>query len=474
MRFAITSSIGGLLTAILACGCGSDDDFHVPPGQLDDGGHVDAPPVDGAIDGDVDAEVDAAIDAAIDAPIDAPATTDGIGPAITALNPLAGQMVAGTMTLRVNVLDPDGVDADSVIATIGGTDEITLLHDGTTTEWVGHYDTTALAGVVFPTIIVRAADKGGSESQFGFSIVLDNEGPLASLDPPRIREAALDPAGHLICSRSFDPVGGDAPSDGETVAQLVELRARVQDIGNAGTTTSTVLIPTAGIDDATVQLYVFDDADGALLVDSDGDGVCDEINPHIVPALVPVVSNEAAVVNLVPVTPSGTSFAPADMSMDPYVGLNLMACTAGTDTHVPSQLCVPADGVIRVPGTALGNLPMIYVPPPVTDDACLGFAFDAIADHIHDGWACAAVVSSDHLGNQRVSPVLRVCVDSDHNQDHGCGAPTSIAPPALRPACTGTLGAGGVVTAQPCTPPLNFATIAPPMPGDYELIRTDL
>src|SRR5262249_45081413 len=157
-------------------------------------------------------------------------------------------------------------------------------------HWVGTFDTTVLAGLVYPTIVVRADDLGGLESQLGYEIALDNAAPIAALDPPDIRAAKIN-QGSLLCSERFDPLGSDAPDDGEGVAQLIEFRGRVVDLPNTGTATSNVELPISGID--TVALYVLDDTTQPLIVDSDNDGQCDEINPHIVPAVVPTASNEA-------------------------------------------------------------------------------------------------------------------------------------------------------------------------------------
>ncbi len=393
---------------------------------------------------------------------------DGQGPTIEVISPLAGTMVRGVVTLIVRVTDADGVDPDSVAASIGGVGTISMsaIAGGT---WRGSYDTVALAGLVFPTIVVRAADVPGNESQLGFQVVLDNQGPLASLDPPRVREARRNSDGALECSLSFDPIGSDAPDDGETVAQLIELRARVQDIGNSGTTTSAVYVPNAGIDDASVQVYVLDDTLRPLIVDSDGDGVCDRVNPQIVPAVVPMTSTEAAVVDLVPVASGGAAYFATSVAGDGYTGSNA-ACVTGADVDPPPLLCLAAEPAIRVPESTFEHAAMVYVPGPTSELACMGLAFDARASNIADGWACAAIVSRDKVGNQRVSPVLRFCVDAD-GAGAECGAWGTIAAPGLRPNCTGTYTIAGGVTSTPCTPPQTFPNLG--ATGDYELLRID-
>lgn len=480
MRHRVSTRL--LLTVLLlgsASGCDDDEEYGLPGVGDDDGGSQ-----HDASESDAAAGSDASVDAA--EPADGGdgdgGTTDGIGPTIAVTSPAIGGMVVGDLTLRVTVTDDDGVAVGSVSATIAGTGvfEMAPVADSET-EWEGTFPTTELTGLVFPTIVVRAADTGGSESQFGFSVVLDNEGPWLSLDPPRIREAKrnedLDPGeGPLLCSQSFDPVGSDAASDGETVAQLVELRARIEDVGNNGTATSTVYVPHAGIDDARVQLYVLDDSERALIVDSDGDGTCDAINPTIVPTIVPTVGNEAAVLDLAPAPASGLSYYPAEMpDGDEFAGFN-QGCAFGEDDEAPDVVCYAADNVTRIPFTPFGQLPMIYVPRPIDDNACMGYAFDAVATNIADGWACVAAIAYDNLGNHRVSPVMRICIDHDGvGGECGAGAPGApfIAEAADRPSCTGTIDSGGTVDSDaPCGAPRTFWSSGEV--GNYELLRTDL
>ena len=448
----------GLCTCALALGCGSDPGY--PIGD-DDTQDPDATPGPDADPGDIDAGSDGGGGGG-DAGDDQP-------PAIVVITPTPGSMVAGVITLHVDVIE-DGGSPPVVTATIAGTHEISMAHQGGT-SWRGTYDTAPLAGLVFPTILVRARDEAGNESQVGFEVTLDNEAPILGLDPPRVRESRFNSDGLLECSRSFDPVGDDAPDDGETVAQLIELRARVVDLPNTGTSTSQVYVPRAGIDDTTVSLYVLDDTTRPLIVDSDGDGVCDALNPEIVPTSFPMTANEAAVLDLVPVPGEGSSYFTGPGVGDGFAGSNT-GCVAGTATTAPGVLCLAAAPATRVPVTPFEAAPMIYVIPPVAPLACMGYAFDARASNISEGWACTAVVASDALGNRRISPVTRICVDADQDQSDGCLAWGDITPLAQRPDCTGTYNpATEVVTTTPCTPPTSFADSG--VAGDYELIHLD-
>lgn len=435
-----------LSIALCACGGGNNHPIGGDDTSGGDGGTVDAreqPDATNLIDGAVPSD-----------------GADALPPVITVNSPTAGTIVAGDLTLDVTVTDPDGVA--TVSATIAGTHVITMT-SGQSDHWVGHFDTTVLAGLVYPTIVVRADDLSGLSSQLGYEIALDNAAPIASLDPPDIRASKIS-QGELLCSDQFDPLGGDAPDDGEGVAQLIEFRGRVVDLPNTGTATSNVELPIAGI--RSVSLYVLDDTSQPLIVDSNGDGQCDAVNPHIVPEVVPTASNEAAEVELVGVASAGSGF------FDPlatFGGANATACTAGTDSNAPDPICPTSDATIAVQ-SPFSHEPEVYGPPPTSSVSCEGIAFDARASNIADGWACAAIVTTDNLGNTRVSPVMRVCIDADH--DHGEGCPDwNTIDTSGAPDCTGTYTAAtDTVSSTPCSAPLSFTKPV----GDFELIRTDL
>jgi len=431
---------------LLLGACGGGDDPFKPPGGSD------APP---RIDAGPDAAFDAPlIDARIDGPLgDAP-------PVITLISPLPGTIHRGTVRIEVTVTDADGV-AD-VRATVGAqTVPFTRITAGQP-NFQGFLDTIPLAGLVSPTIVIRAEDTIADFSTYGFQIVLDNVGPLASLDPPNVRitkELAMADPVFDHCSDDFDPLGPDAPNDGEAVPQLFELRARITDLGNTGTLNSTLFIPNAGV--ASAQLYVFDDTTKPLVVDTNGDTFCDAINPTIVPATVPMVANEAAVIALSAIAPTGD----ATYGVDTFGGGNAATCQLVTPTPVaPPALCLGEPLSSVVIKTPFSGMTQIYGLPLVDSFNCLGFAFDARATGISDGWACAAVRTTDGVGNVAVSAPIRVCIDYDGvgNECHALG---TIAPTGL-PPCTGTV-TGGVVTATACTPRSYFRSATA---NEFELI----
>ncbi|MBA3538858.1 MAG: hypothetical protein H0T79_04460, partial [Deltaproteobacteria bacterium] len=114
--------------------------------------------------------------------------------------------------------------------------------------------------------------------------------------------------------------------------------------------------------------------------------------------------------------------------------------------------------------TPFTNATQIYGIPPADMFNCLGYAFDARASNIADGFACVASVATDALGNRSVSAPLRICIDANNDQVE-CPAWGTIITAGL-PACTGTYNpATHVVSNTPCTP-RRFPTVA----NDYELI----
>ena len=417
--------LSSVVAFLFVFACGGEDDPFVP------GGGPDAPPRPDATFVPVDAAPDSNLSS--DAPL-------AMGPPVISLiKPDEGQLVSGVVRFEVDVQDLDGVA--TVTGTIGGTQTFTFARVSPGSNiWAANFDTTPLKGLVAPTVIVRATDTTTASSQLGFEVVLDNEGPISSLDPANVRERrTVD--GVLECGEDFDPVGNDAPNDGEAVPQLIELRARIVDVGNTGTLNTDLFVPHAGISNA--QLYVLDDTTRPLVVDATGDGICDAINPTIVPKTVPMLANEAARLDLVGVMPAGAShFGPDALG-------GTTACTVGSDDadERPGAQCLGEPSVTRIIAAEFTGEPAIWGIPPVTNFNCAGFAFDARAANIADGWACAAVVTTDRLGNTRVSAPLRICVDADGNGAE-CAVWGSTGTPN-RPNCTGTF-TGGNVTNTAC------------------------
>lgn len=366
--------------------------------------------------------------------ISVPFIVDSDGPLIEIQSPAPGTLISQILVLTAEVTDISGIDPSSVVATIAGREEFSLQNTGGDT-YVGLFDTRLLPpGIVYPTVVVRAQDLLANQSSYGFSLSLDNSAPVVMLNPPLVREGRINPqSGLLECSRLFDPVGEDAvndptdPAPDVPLAQLSEIRALVVDRGNVAATDpgNTVPIPLAGVNPASVQLFVLDNEQDALLVDRDGDGVCDDINPLLVPTSVPTASDEVAQLDLSPIPVKGAANYLEPGTLPNGCNLSTLA------SQPPSPLCVqtPLTRVLEAEDSAS----MIYTIGPVGDSPvqCVGTPFDSLGTNISEGWACVAARAEDHLGNLAVSPPVRVCIDFDGDGFGDC-------PSASMSDCSGT------------------------------------
>ncbi len=379
---------------------------------------------------------------------------DSSGPVISVASPAEGELVGGIFPIAVHVSDQSGVDSWSVVAHIAGSIALPLLSSGGSL-FFADFDSRLLSpDMVFPSIVIRAEDTTGNESIFGFVVSLDNQPPLLSLDPPYLREARFNSYfNHLECSRRFDPLGGvdpagldphfgDAADDGECVPQLVELRARVEDRGNSATAVSGVDIPMAGVLETSVQLFVLDDEDGALLVDTNDDGYCDDVNPLLAPGTVSMTDDSVVVINLVGLTGRGEAdfrplpepSTPVQPPFDMSAGSVEADCHAGIEEFAPGPLCATSPGTRIIEGPS--GAAAIFTIAPVTASGCFGNPFDSVASNVSDGWACLAVRGTDALGNVGISAPLRLCFDHDGDGAE-CDLWGTIVDLDL-PDCTGT------------------------------------
>ena len=294
--------------------------------------------------------------------------------------------------------------------------------------------------IIYPTISFRASDRWATRP----SSVTRSPSTTSLRSPISIRERAVHPPGRLLLAR-FDPLSldryiGDMPNDRAVVPQVFDLRARVQDDGNAPAGIKAV--PIAGIDPNATSVYILDDETQPLVVDVNGDGTCDAINPKLIPTTQPpTMNNQVLKVRLAGVPKQG---AP-DYRMDSNSRRRTSAAT--TPWPVPPEFLCDNGQPYATIGYAHGQ-PAVWSVEPVNGAWCMGGQFDARANNISEGWACIAVQSADLAGNSSVSPPLRVYIGYD-----GAGAGV-IAPANLgaAPPCTGIYNkATGAVTNGTCT-----------------------
>ncbi len=359
--------------------------------------------------------------------------SDNDGPVISATVPETGALIGRVITISAEVNDPAGVLESSVVAVIAHGDkmfEVKLEPPAVGSSSMAYqalFDTARLpVNALFPSISFRASDVLGNQSSVGYLVSLDNTPPLADLDPPTNFRMIRNVNRVERCSNTFDPLGSDAVDDGENVNQLFDVRARIEDQGNEPLFGGTDFTPIAGIDNTRAQLLILNDTTKALVVDTNGDGLCDSVNPLLTPTTTPMSSGDALLVNLVPIPPAG------DSDFRPGGGVTGI-CEHGDSDNPPDLRCITSN-LTEVLYYASTTTPAIYgIPPVVTDNLqCVGRQFDTLGNHVEDGWVCLAVAVADTLGNLQVSRPLRVCVDKD-GQGNECGAGR----PAI-PNCTGT------------------------------------
>ncbi len=405
---------------------------------------------------------------------------DAAGPVISATEPPAGAVIGGIVRISAKVADTAGVLGTTVIAVLGhkGADAnftlelkpespgvYSVLFDTARLRTCGPPLSTEAFCNVFPTISFRAADQLGNETTLSYEVAVDNRPPIVELDPSPIRLLKVDPKrSGYVCSISFKPNGNyanerDMPYDLCAVPQTFDFRAWAEDDGNyarglRGT-------PIASIDPSTVAAFVQQDTTQPLVVDTDGDGICDDINPKLVPGTRgPFSSNQVLKLNLGPLAPAGR----ADFllkSKEPAMG-----CLAPEAELQPSAVCPshePARNtmVIAHPDILRGPYPSVWTVETTTpgDPFCLGSQFDTFANGIADDrWLCVAVAATDKVGNHGVSNPLRLYLDQRGLRSQAPAAARECPRPRLGapapPSCTGTYDrATNTVSARPCKAP---------------------
>jgi hypothetical protein len=396
---------------------------------------------------------------------------DNEGPVISQVLPTAGTVLPPIVEFSAVFTDDAGVNPDTVQVVISDMhlvqDYVVPLRPDGTGAWSAFFDTHQFPlckvnnnndCLVRPTLSFRGADMLGNASVLAFQVAVDNIPPIADLTPPEIRDEKLDDG--VRCSFAFDPLSnntlaGDMPDDLCMVPQLFDLRARIEDDGNRGG--GIKVIPISLVDQSNTAIYVQDDVSQPLVVDTDGDGYCDAINPHLVPTTMPLTSPmQVLKVGLAPVPTQGD----ADFRTDPSVSTEEPSaiCVPGRDLSPPPPLCIGNEPTVAI--KYAGEEPAIWTLQPIGGQYCFGPQFDTLANNIReDGWKCIAALSTDFNGNSSTSAPIRVWVDYNYDGKPGgtvaatfppwCSKPPASAGPP--PACTGVYDrTSDTVTPGPC------------------------
>jgi hypothetical protein len=402
---------------------------------------------------------------------------DIVGPEITNTFPGPGQIVGGVIKISADIKDGAGLNDSSIQALIGDKTtpifRLALKNEPGTNTYSVLFDTKNLSAcklntdicIVRPTISFRAADLLGNDRTISYEFAVDNIPPIADLVPPDIRIWKYDMG--VRCSWPFDPLSrniyaGDAPDDLCMVPQMFDLRARIQDEGNHATGIKQVPIST--VDPEATAAYVLDttvldNQPQPLVVDTDGDGYCDAVNPKLQPTTSPLQGpRQVLKVRMAPIPPAGAAdFTPDPVLPKAYPSFGL--CSPGRDVDPPFDLCRLGPQPSIAIGYA-GGLPAIWAAEPVAPkDAqfCFGSQLDTKANNIMaaagtPGWKCIAVVTADKNGNASTSAPIRVYLP-DYSLN-GAAETFCPAPPpnaGSPPNCTGTYNKVTMVVSQtPC------------------------
>jgi hypothetical protein len=222
----------------------------------------------------------------------------------------------------------------------------------------------------------------------------------------------------IECSQKFSPLDNsegnathprEATGEGDTVQQVLTLRARVEDHGN---TAPGLMVETfSDVDTGSVKLYVIpDDGSTALAVDTDGDPghVCDDLNPQLTPGVQANMSGQALEIDMMQLKVGG--------SFDFSLGTNDNgACNYVGESPTPAQppLCnnvgTVTTGVIPWPPGPSG-VGAIYSIDTMNTNMCVGLQLDSL-NKLPEGPTCAVTRATDRAGNTTVSYPLHFCID---------------------------------------------------------------
>jgi len=356
-----------------------------------------------------------------------------------------GRLVRGVQEMDITVTDAlAGVDSTAGFGRIGSYTFPLTLEAGT--KYRGVFDTLRFDRTVSQlTIEIHAFDLVGNETIVTRSIQLDNQPPILSLDPPDVREFknGVTP-GAYFCSVPFDPVGSDSISDGDVAPAGAEFRVRVEDETN-GLQGQGVLTYLALVDPAQVRIYMQSDQTAPILIDTNGDGTCDEVNDRVAPHLR----------NLVPITPAGKSHYSASAATDGLDPTWPSWCDAGAETAAPALLCAATSPLTRVikAGVLGQTVPAIYGLAPANTVSCVGDSWDWRSQFPLGGPVCVVARAEDTLGNVGVSVPLRVCLQATGPGAFDCAANLSW---QNHDCLAGTYGGASVTCDPPPDYPFDF------------------
>jgi hypothetical protein len=358
---------------------------------------------------------------------------DGTGPDITIVSPQPGQVKSGKVQFVIQITDTQsGVDPLSVVVTINNNDyrysptDDSWSYDSGSGTFTFSFDTTQIEdSVAQATLQVVALDLVGNKSTQSVLLQLDNVPPIVELDPLPIREQNRDTGD---CSLAFDPVGPDAASDLDVVYDFQVFRAFAwEETNHARGETSDLA---AGIDLNSVVLVLQPKPEQGLLMDTNGDGICDQLATQDTDTGADLHS-----LQLHPVSPQGNSWFGAAGSEDATLLSEFpmpTGCTYQGTATPPPYLCPPANSsdMRRIVSWDVDHtVPVVFGVDPLTGLSCTGYGWE-IGPLISEGWICAAATAKDNNGNVGISVPLRLCYDDGVDPPPNCRGVDAVPPPS--------------------------------------------
>jgi hypothetical protein len=360
---------------------------------------------------------------------------DGQGPTIVITEPAHEDVVGGEVLLRFTVTDAlSEVDEETVAVTINQDDPVYFDPNGPWTrngdDFVYRFDTTQISdSTAQATINIDARDVAGNASAGeAIALFLDNQPPIVDLDPPYSRELKVSGTENF-CSVAFDPVGYLAANDRAPVLQAQRFRALVwADTNHADGQLIHYHSPT---DESSVYIYLRDRPSLArpLLVDTDSDGICDEIASGGLPdqRLNPLMAGGQSWFGRVEDEPPNGDPGPAPPAMPSSCGYEDLL-------SIPDSQCANRSDMRRIISHDMdGKPPVVYAMGNSlggTGAACTGIEWEIT--FAAEGWICVAGRATDLVGNVGVSAPLRLCHDDGVDPPPDCSA----APPSCTDGCT--------------------------------------
>jgi len=350
---------------------------------------------------------------------------DSTGPELTILEPSNGQIVAGTVTLRLGVPDDgSGVDLDTLVVILNNEEH----HYSEEGNWRPENDDVVAfdfesrevkGSLVQINVNVSVSDLAGNRSSASTIFYRDEFPPIVSLDPPYFRRTNLNDA---KCSHAFDPLG-KSPEPGQSIQNGEVFRVLAWETTNdAGGD----VLYYAGVDPERVELFART-PDEPIVADTTGDGVCDDINEP----------EQLRFQSLAPVKTAGSPwFGPEEEDTFQSEFPMPNGCEYGT-ANKPDHLCSQHSDLYVVPHHS-GNSSeaVVYALPDLDGEECTGRWWEIISVvQDYDGWICIAARAFDNVGNRGVSKPIPICLDNGTVPGQPSCATSSETPPDCQGSC---------------------------------------